>query len=203
MKSLLPALFLSVATLSACASAPETALSAAPSGEYVLDPTHVSVLWSLSHTGLSNYTARFDSVSGALDFDPENPVNSQLDVRIDPRSVSTGLPDFDETLASSGNYFDADNYPEIRFVSTSARVTGTNRGTVTGNLTLRGVTKPVTLEVVYNGAGRSFGNPGKTLGFSAVGKFKRSDFGMDYLITLGNIGDEITLRIEAEFNEAR
>jgi polyisoprenoid-binding protein YceI len=203
MKSLLPALFLSVATLNACASAPETALSAAPSGEYVLDPTHVSVLWSLSHTGLSNYTARFDSVSGALDFDPENPVNSQLDVRIDPRSVSTGLPDFDETLASSGNYFDADNYPEIRFVSTSARVTGTNRGTVTGNLTLRGVTKPVTLEVVYNGAGRSFGNPGKTLGFSAVGKFKRSDFGMDYLITLGNIGDEITLRIEAEFNEAR
>lgn len=203
MKHLLSALFLASATLSACATAPKTELSAAPAGNYVLDPTHVSVLWSLSHTGLSQYTARFDQVFGALDFDPANPVNSALDIRIDPKSVSTGLPAFDETLATSGNYFDADTYPEISFVSTSATVTGENVGTVTGDLTLRGVTKPVTLNVKYNGAGKSFGNPGKTLGFSATGSFLRSDFGMDYLITLGNIGDEITLRIEAEFNEAQ
>jgi len=73
-------------------------------------------------------------------------------------------------------------------------------GQVTGDLTLRGVTKPVTLDVTYNGAGKSFGHPGATLGFSAIGKINRSDWGMDYLTNFG-IGDEVTLRIEAEFNE--
>ena len=65
------------------------------------------------------------------------------------------------------------------------------------------MTKPVTLDVTYNGAGKSFGNPGQTLGFSAVGQFNRSEWGLDYLITLANIGDEITLRIETEFNEVQ
>jgi polyisoprenoid-binding protein YceI len=69
-------------------------------------------------------------------------------------------------------------------------------------LTLRGVTKPVTLDVTYNGAGKSFGNPGATLGFSAIGKLTRSEWGMDYLTNFG-IGDEVTLRIEAEFNEVQ
>ncbi|WP_409432137.1 YceI family protein [Litorimonas sp. RW-G-Af-16] len=186
-----------------CISPAVQQVSAAPSGNYKLDPTHASVNWSLSHAGLSQYTARFDSISGALEFNQDAPETSRIDIRIDPRSVSTGLPDFDETLATSANYFDADSYPEIRYVSAAIVKTGDNRGTVTGDLTLRGVTKPVTLDVVFNGAGKSFGNPGKTLGFSATGTFNRSDFGMDYLITLGNIGDKISLNIQAEFNEAQ
>ena len=193
---------LTMLALSACATPPVLDVAAAPEGAYVLDPTHTSVNWSLSHSGLSFYTARFDEISGALDFNPDAPTNSRLDVRIDPKSVSTGDAEWDETLATDGRYFDGDSYPEIRFISTSAVTTTDTTGKVTGKLTLRGITKPVTLDVTYNGAGKSFGNPGATLGFSAVGKIKRSDWGMDYLTSFG-IGDEVTLRIEAEFNEAR
>ena len=189
--------------LSACATPPAKEVTAALKGNYTLDPTHTRLGWSLSHAGLSNYTARFDTVSGTLDFDSDDPARSMLDIRIDPKSVSTGLPDFDDTLATSRNYFDAERFPEIRFVSTNIRQFSDTTGKITGDLTLRGITKPVTLDVIFNGAGKSFGNPGKTLGFSATGKFNRSDFGMNYLIKLAGIGDEITLRIETEFNEAR
>lgn len=184
-----------------CATPPDISPTAAPAGNYVLDPTHASVTWSLSHAGLSNFTARFDDISGTLDFDPDNPAQSRVDIKIDPKSVSTGLPSFDETLAESGNYFDSGTYPEIRFISTNIKLTSETTGLITGDLTLRGVTKPVMLKTTFNGAGKSFGNPGKTLGFSAKTEIMRSDWGMDYLITLANIGDKVTLRIEAEFNE--
>ena len=188
--------------LTACASAPVLDVAAAPKGAYVLDPTHTSVNWSLSHSGLSFYTARFDGITGALDFDPAAPTNSALDIRIDPKSVSTGDSVWDDTLATDGRYFDSDSYPEIRFTATSSVTNSANTGQVTGDLTLRGITKPVTLDVTYNGAGKSFGNPGATLGFSAVGTLNRSEWGMSYLTNFG-IGDEVTLRIEAEFNEAQ
>lgn len=186
--------------LSACVSPPNVDVAAAPEGGYVLDPAHASVNWSLSHSGLSFYTARFDDITGALDFNPNSPTESRLDVRIDPKSVSTGDAEWDETLATDGKYFDGGTYPEIRFVSTTSKTTSKTTGIVTGDLTLRGVTKPVSLDVTYNGAGKSFGHPGATLGFSAIGTIKRSDWGMDYLTNFG-IGDEVTLRIEAEFNE--
>lgn len=188
------------AFISACATPPVLDVAAAPEGAYVLDPAHASVNWSISHSGLSLYTARFDDISGALDFTPDAPTQSRVDIRIDPKSVSTGDIEWDETLATDGRYFDADSYPEIRFVSTSAVTTSDTTGQVTGDLTLLGLTKPVTLDVTYNGAGKSFGNPGATLGFSARGKINRSEWGMDYLTNFG-IGDEVTLRIEAEFNE--
>ena len=193
---------LSLLLLSACATAPVLDVAAAPEGAYVLDPAHASVNWSLSHSGLSFYTARFDGISGALDFNPDAPTASKLDVRIDPNSVSTGDPDWDNKLATDGKYFDGNTFSEIRFVSTSAVKTSDNTGQVTGDLTLRGVTLPVTLDVTYNGAGKSFGHPGATLGFSAIGKIKRSDWGMTTLTNFG-IGDEVTLRIEAEFNESQ
>jgi len=200
MKKIFLSLILASA-LMGCATPPAQTPTAAPAGNYVLDPTHASVTWSLSHAGLSNFTARFDDISGALEFDPDSPANSRVDIRIDPKSVNTGLPDFDDTLATSGNYFDADTYPEIRFVSNDIEITGENSGLITGELTLRGVTKPVTLKTKFNGAGKSFGNPGTTLGFSAETEILRSEWGMDYLIRLANIGDKVTLRIEAEFNE--
>ena len=186
--------------LSACATPPVIAPSAAPAGNYKLDPTHASVTWALSHAGLSNYTARFDTISGALNFNPDAPQNSTVDIRIDPKSISTGLPKFDEEIATSGNYFDANTFPEIRFVSTDIKLTGDATGLITGDLTVKDVTKPVTLDVTFNGAGKSFGNPGKTLGFSATTSFLRSDYNMGHLVSFG-IGDEVSLRIETEFNE--
>ncbi|NNC36286.1 MAG: polyisoprenoid-binding protein [Hyphomonadaceae bacterium] len=200
MKSvnLIPVLILT--GLTGCYSPPEISPMAAPEGDYVLDPAHASVIWSVKHAGLSNYTARFDEISGALTFDPENPENSRVDIIIDPNSVSTGDPDFDAEIASKSGYFDGDTYPQIRFVSTDIVKTGENTGKITGDLTFRGTTLPVTLDTVFNGAGKSFGHPGKTLGFSATAQIKRSDFGMTNLINFG-IGDEVSLVIETEFNE--
>lgn len=188
--------------LSACFTPPQTTTSELKGGNYVLDPTHASVIWSLSHAGLSNYQARFDKIEGTLAFSPDNPANSVLDIRIDPKSVSTGLPDFDDTISTDSRYFDTDNFPEIKFVSTQINVSGEARASVTGDLTFRGVTKPVTLDVTFNGSGKSFGNPGDTLGFSATGTIDRTEFGLTYLSNFG-IGSEVKLRIEAEFNEAQ
>ena len=188
--------------LTACFTPPQTATAELKGGNYVLDPTHASIIWSLSHAGLSNYQARFDDIEGTLSFNPDAPSESQLDIKIDPKSVSTGLPDFDDTIATDGRYFDADTHPEIRFTSTAINVSGEARGTVTGDLTFRGVTKPVTLDVTFNGAGKSFGHPGDTLGFSATGNIDRTEFGLTYLSNFG-IGNEVKLRIEAEFNESQ
>ena len=186
--------------LSACFTPPVQLASEVPLGDYVLDPAHTSVVWTLKHAGLSNYTARFDKSSGALSFDPDSPENSRVDIRISPASVSTGDAEFDNEIANKGSYFDAGKYQEIRFVSTSIKVTGDNTGEITGDLTFRGQTHPLTLSATFNGAGKSFGHSGKTLGFSATGSLKRSDFGLSHLINFG-IGDEVTLKIETEFNE--
>lgn len=188
--------------LVSCGTPPVQDTTTLPTGNYRLDPTHANVLWSLSHAGLSNYTARFDDISGGLTFDAAAPENSVVDIRIDPKSVSTGLAKFDNTLATDSRYFNAPAFPEIRFISTHIDVTSDTTGLITGNLTLRGVTQPITLKTTFNGAGKSFGNPGQTLGFSASGELIRSDFGMTYLTNFG-IGDKVTLTIEAEFNEVR
>lgn len=186
--------------LVSCHTPPSVERTPELSGNYVLDPAHASVVWRISHVGISNYTARFDDISGTLSFDPLAPENSRVDIIIDPASVSTGDGAFDETIAVGGSYFNAGIYPEIRFVSTMIKITGDNTGLITGDLTFRGTTLPVTLDAVFNGAGKSIGHSGKTLGFSATGTFLRSDFGLNTLRGFG-IGDEISLRIEAEFNE--
>ena len=200
MKPLYSLSFLLTAGLSACYSPPEISPLAAPDGDYVLDPAHASVIWSVKHAGLSNYTARFDKISGALTFDSNNPTASRVDISIDPASVNTGDAKFDNEIATKSSYFNAGTYSEIRFVSTDIVKTSENTGTITGDLTFRGVTLPITLDTVFNGAGKSFGHSGKTLGFSAKTRFNRSDFGMTNLINFG-IGDEVTIVIETEFNE--
>jgi len=184
--------------LSACFTPPDVTREAELKGNYVLDPAHASIVWQISHVGLSNYTARFDDVRGMLSFDPETPANSKVDIVIDPLSVSTGDKEFDKTIGE--DYFKADKYSQIRFISTSITVTGENTGVIVGNLDFLGVTVPLSLNTVFNGAGKSFGHKGKTLGFSATGTLNRSDFGLNNLLNFG-IGDEINFTIEAEFNE--
>jgi len=195
-----------VPLLMGCYTPPQTKIEsqavAKLSGNYVLDPTHASLIWSVSHSGLSQYQARFDDISGKLDFNAATPNASRVDIRIDPMSVSTGLTEFDKTIATDKRYFDATNYPEIRFTSNMIEITGDMTGLVTGDLTFRGVTKPITLDVRFNGAGKSFGHAGDTLGFSATGEIDRTEFGLTYLSNFG-IGKNVTLRIEAEFNEVR
>jgi polyisoprenoid-binding protein YceI len=171
-------------------------LAEQPAGLYVVEPTHTSVHWRLSHSGLSTYTARFDKISGSITLDPKNPTASSADIAIEAKSVNTGLPEFDAKIAK--DVFKAEANPLITFKSTKLVATSPTTGTMTGDLTLAGVTKPVTLNVVYN-TGRV--NPFVKLpniGFSASGSFKRSDFGVNNWINFG-IGDQIDLIIETEF----
>ncbi len=185
-----------------------------PAGTYDLDPTHASLTWKVNHFGLSNYTARFTGISGTLVFDPENLSASSLEVSVDPASVETdypadfkaGHPDspfdtFDQEISESDAYFNSTVFPAITFKSTEITPTGANTGTVTGDLTFRGVTKPVTLDVTYNGTASFPWAPDQPkIGFSATGSLKRSDFGLDIMVP--SLGDEVDLLIEVEFAKA-
>ena len=188
--------------LTSCATTPVLDLPSDVTGNYKLDPQHVSVIWSLSHAGLSNYTARFDDISGTLDFNADDPSQSRVDIRIQADSINTGIPEFDTKIANSDDGLDSIDHPEIRFVSTSINVTGEQTGTITGDLTLRGENRPVILDVIFNGAGKTVGKPGDTLGFSATTKIDRTDWGVSKWSNFG-IGTNVTLRIETEFNEVQ
>jgi polyisoprenoid-binding protein YceI len=167
-----------------------------PAGVYEVEPTHTSVTWRISHGGLSTYTARFDKISGTIDFNPKTPTLSTADISIDANSVNTGLPTFDAEIAKQ--VFKAGDNPVIRFRSTSLTATSPTTGLMTGDLSVAGVTKPVTLKVVYNNGRLSPFAKRQNIGFSASGSLKRSDWGMTNWLNFG-IGDQVDLIIEAEF----
>ncbi|MEM7661861.1 MAG: YceI family protein [Pseudomonadota bacterium] len=173
-------------------------------GEYGLEKGHASLLWKISHNGLSYYTARFTSFDATLDFDPDNPASSSVTVAVDPTSVRTDHPDGDEwdaELANGDQFFNAGSFPEITFVSTGITPTGDTTGLINGDLTLLGTTLPITLEASFNGVANPPWYGGRdVVGFSATSTIKRSDFGMNALIP--NIGDEVSIIVEAEFLEA-
>lgn len=121
------------------------------------DIAHTCVTWRITNFGLSNFTARFSRVEARLFWDCDKPENSTLEVEIDPRSVRTDFPfpekvDFDRKLGQADEFL-ADR--PIRFVSEYIEVTGANTGQVKGQLTLRGMTSPATLDVLFNGSWRS------------------------------------------------
>ncbi len=196
---LLAATLLSTTLLAACAATPSLDVEAIEPGAYTLDPSHASLVWRVGHANdMSRYTARFDSLDAELDFDPARPELARLSVTVDAASVSTGLPDFDDKIATHARLFDAANHPQIRFESRSIRPTGARTGEVTGDLTLRGQTRPVTLDVTFNGGAFDPLRRADAIGFSATGVLVRSEFGADAFINFG-VGDEVELMIEAEF----
>ncbi len=198
---------LTFAVLGALAAPLAAAPIDAPSGKYEADLTHTSVTWRVKHLGLSNYTARFAKIASTVDLDAANPANSRLVVTIDPKSVRTDFPfpdktDFDKEIATDGRFLDGAKFPEIKFVSTRIAVTGANTAKITGDLTLRGVTKPVTLDAVLNGTAKA--NPmmgAERIGVSARGTINRSDWGMSFGTQF--VGDAVELQIEAEYKRAK
>jgi polyisoprenoid-binding protein YceI len=170
----------------------------APAGAYNLDKRHASLAVKVRHFGFSNYTFLMRGLDGQITYDPRTPTASKVSVTVDPTSVDTGLPDFDKEIGSDPRFFAA---KPIRFVSRSLQQTGPAAGRLTGDLTLNGVTKPVTLDVTYNGGAPNMrGTP--TLGFSAKGLVKRSDFNIATHLPGQALGDEVQIEIEAEFNKA-
>lgn len=162
---------------------------------YKIDASHTRVVYGISHLGFSMMPGRFHDIDGTIHFDPANPESAMVDIVINPATVTMDDATLDGKLVGE-NFFNVAAHPTITFKSTHITKTGDNTGTVTGNVTLLGVTKPVSLDVVFNK--KAFNKYAGTdmVGFSATGKLKRSDFGMNYL--LPDVGDEVTLNIQVE-----
>ncbi len=188
----------------------------APAGSYQHDPTHASLQFSLLHMGLSNYVAGFSSYSVSAQLDPANPAASSVTVSIDPTSIRTDyggdykathpksvFDSWEQDLAMSDKFFNAANYPEILYESTSVAAQPDGTLSIEGNLTLLGQTHPVSLVgvVVGSTAKHPFTKQG-ALGLSVTGTFKRSTFGMNYLLSPPIVGDEVTMAFEGEMHLA-
>jgi polyisoprenoid-binding protein YceI len=169
---------------------------------YAFDRQHTALIFSWERTGLSRQQGRFTDVSGTLEFDPKQPEASRLDVAIRASSLQTGVDVLDRHLRST-DFFDVAAHPIITFRSTEVRVTGEKTGEVTGDLTILGTTKPVTLQVEWIFAGpHPLGaiNPGLTgksvAVFSARTVIQRSAFGLGRAIPL--VSDDIRITIDTE-----
>jgi len=163
---------------------------------YTFDPSHTFVLWHINHFGFSNPTGKW-MAEGTLMLDEAKLQDSKVKVNIAMNSINTGIDKLDEHLRSP-DFFDVHKYPVAIFVSDKVERVGKDRAKVHGMLTLHGVTKPLVLDVKLNKAGIHPITNKKTLGFSAEGKLKRSDFGIDKYIP--GLGDEVKLDIEVEAN---
>ncbi|MDP9127808.1 MAG: YceI family protein [Pseudomonadota bacterium] len=168
-------------------------------GAYQLDPNHASITFKISHLGFSRYTGRFDKMEGTLNFDANAPEKSALDVTIYPNSVDTNNVKLEEELRGD-KFFDVIKWPRATFQSTKIERTGPTTGKVTGDLTFMGATHPVTLDVTMIGSGVHPMTKKAAVGFSATGTIHRSDFGLTNLLPM--VGDDVTLEIEAEFDQA-
>ena len=175
---------------------PTKNVSTFPEGTYKLDASHTSVLFKISHLGFSDYIGRFNTVSGTLNFAPRSPQNSALSITIDPKSVDTNNSELEGKLWGA-DYFNIEKFSDINFVSKRIDRSASYQANVVGELTMMGVTKPLTLYVTFNGGAMNPFSQKQTLGFSARGTLKRSDWGMAALIPV--ISDEVELLIEAEF----
>lgn len=184
----------------ALAQEASTDISKAPAGVYKLDGSHTSVVFRVKHLGVTYYTARFDKTEGALTLDPVDPTKSRLDVTVDVASLSTGLRDAQGQLSFDKKVAEAIGVvatPTARFVTTTLTRTSPTTGTITGTLTLNGVTRPISLSASFGGGRVHPFAQRYMLGFSATGAFKRSDFGITNWA--GAVGDDVQLQIDTEF----
>ena len=183
--------FLAAAVLGAFLGQPVIARAA----DYKIDLTHSHVLFMVDHIGYAKMIGLFADFGGTFSFDPGNVDASKLSVVIKTNSIQTQFVPRDSDLKGA-DWFNVTEFPEMTFVGTGYAKTGDKHGTITGNLTLRGVTKPVKLDVTLNKLGPSPLDKINTAGFSIRAALKRSDFGLKTF--LGPIGDDIEIIIEIE-----
>ncbi len=187
-------------------------LAEVAAANYSLEKSHAFMTVKVGHNGgITQYRISFTDFDGNLSFDPANPEGSSISFSINPAVVETNYPgdysaghpdspwtSWNEDVSRDAKWLNADAHPEITFVSTGATRTGDLTGTVTGDLTLLGVTKPISLDVTYNGVANPPWFEGRdVIGFDASTKLNRSEFGMAAYIP--NIGDEVTVEFSGEF----
>ena len=162
---------------------------------YRIDPNHTNVIASWNHFGFSNPSVNFGQADGTIVYDAAKVSASTVQVTLPLSGVSALATDFHDHL-SSGDWFDAAKYPAATFKSTSVEAAGTGKLKVTGDLTVKGVTRPVVLDVTLNKAGEQPMAKRAAIGFDATATVKRSDFGLGNYVP--NVSDEVTLRITTE-----
>ena len=173
-----------------------TELAELRAGDYALDPDHAYLLFRVEHLGLSTVVGRFDDVDATLDFDPADMASMRLDGVVDVASIDLDNADLERRL-QGGDWLDAAAHPEARFTTTAVEADGNGALRVTGDFTLRGVTRPLVLEGRFVGGADNVLTGRYTLGFEASGALSRSDYGIDSLGAL--VGDAVELEIHAEF----
>lgn len=193
-----PAVRLWAAFATVLASTP--ALAAGPE-MYTLDPVHTRVLFAIGHAGFSKALGTVSGSTGTLEFDRDDWRSARLDVRVPLQRLDLGDPKWNEA-ALAANLLDARRHPDVRFISTSVEPVDTDHARACGDLTLRGVTRPLCMDVTLNALKRHPMPPfRRTAGFSATATLSRADFGMDAWKNV--IGDTVELRIEAEATRMR
>lgn len=194
---------LALSLLAGGAVVAQAALTRVPSevqsGDYKLDPEHGKITWSVDHLGFSTYVGQFVNVQAELKLDPANPSASTLTATIPLTDVASNSDGLNRHLQTA-DFFDTANHPVATFRSTRIVVDADDRdeAAVHGDLTLRGVTRPVVMEVEFNQAGPTRG--GYKAGFDGEATIKRSDFGITF--GLPALGDEVKLHVEGEFVRA-
>ncbi len=198
-----PILALGIAGGVALAAAPPVKDTRSPdpalvkSGTYVIDPHHGRIVWTVVHNGYSHLSALLPLMDATLTLDAQHPENSKLSATIHIDKITTGVQveDFDGMLKGD-RYFDIAKYPTATFTATRIERTAPNKANITGDLTLHGVTKPVTVQATFIQAGEGPG-PGYRIGFDGHATLKRSEFGITGF--LPSVSDDVDLTIEAEF----
>ena len=178
-------------------STPE--ISPQKSPKWALDPSHTSVTFKVRHMMITNVRGEFQTVTGDATFDPKRPEDARLSVRVDVASINTREPKRDEHLRSA-DFFDAENHPEMTFVSKAVRRTGDGLAIV-GDLTIRGTTRELVLDVEELTPEHTDPWRARRIGASASGKIRRSDFGMTWNAALEAggvlVGDEVSIHVDA------
>ncbi len=169
----------------------------APSGNYTIDPTHSRIGFVARHAMVTKVRGSFNEFDGSGYLDAENPANSKLELTIQAASIDTRSPDRDAHLRSN-DFFDMEAYPEIKFVSTAIEQTSDDEFKVTGDLTIKGVTKPVSVDFEYTGSAvdpyqnRRIGLEGKTT-------VNRKDWGVNWNAALEAGGVLVSEKVTLEF----
>lgn len=169
-----------------------------PTGAYKMDPGHGYVTFTYNHLGFSNPQLRFRTVDANLDLNADDPATSSVAVTIAANSIDSGVDVFDDHL-NSADWFNTEEFGEITFASTALTQTEHGSGTLTGDLTIKGITKPVTLDVTLIGAGPHPLNQKNTVGVEATGTVLRSDFDLGAYAPA--VSDEVHITISGEFNQ--
>lgn len=186
----------------ALAEAVSTDPKSAPAGAYRVETRHTQVLFAIPHLGITDFYGRFERVSGSLNFNPGAPEKSSVSVTIETASATVPSAELTRVLAGA-DVFDSMAFPAATFKSTSIQRTGPSTGKMTGDLTIRGVTKPVTFDVTFNGGLPAPMGAAYDIGFHATATIKRSAFGLDKMMWASFVGDDVKLIIEAMFQQQK